>query len=624
MHSVRIDHDGAHIWLSETTPADAPKCRQVAGARYGAQVGGERDQWRFPLDMATCRGLRREFGDRLRVSSRLGAWAREAIAREQDALALKSAAVAELVQVPKLAPEIAEAMANRPYQTIGAAFPGVAGNCLIADQPGLGKTIQTLAALVEASPEGGLHLVFCPLLAVTLVWVPEVAQWLPELGTVIALSGNRAKREAALASVTSPKRGEHIFVVANIEMARIKVLEGPQSRPVTKVAEYPDLFARTWDTIVVDESHRALIRTSGKPTQVRLGMMTLKARRKIALSGTPMRGKPQQLWGTLNWLRPDTYTGYWRWVERYFKLTSNGYSNYILNGFREGGEDDLARDLHTVMLRRTKEELGLKQKQYPGTHIDPADPDSPFGIWLPLSREQKRLNKQLLADGVIRGAEDDGEDENIVNGHLAVATRQKQIAGSAVKVVGGEIVPCLPSPKFDWILEKLAELGITEADEVASNDYQARIVIASQFTKLLNLFARELRALGIACHMITGETPERKRFEAMTDFQSESPSARVFLINTKAAGVAITLDMADDLVLLDETYVPDDQEQVEDRIDRTGRRHVVNIHYLRSLDSVEEEIAWVTAARESVTSYLLDRSRGVEAAKMLYKQHTGR
>src|SRR5689334_7963169 len=106
MREVRSDHDGKYVWISGTAPSDASKCRAVAGARYGAQVGGDRDQWRFPLDMATCRELRNQFGQRLKVSNRLGAWAREAIAREKAADDLKGAALAELFHVPTLAPEI--------------------------------------------------------------------------------------------------------------------------------------------------------------------------------------------------------------------------------------------------------------------------------------------------------------------------------------------------------------------------------------------------------------------------------------------------------------------------------------------------------------------------------------
>jgi SNF2 family DNA or RNA helicase len=94
----------------------------------------------------------------------------------------------------------------------------------------------------------------------------------------------------------------------------------------------------------------------------------------------------------------------------------------------------------------------------------------------------------------------------------------------------------------------------------------------------------------------------------------------VFFLNTAAGGVAVTLDMADHLVLLDETTVPDDQEQVEDRIHRASRMHNVTIYYLRTRGTIEEEVAYIAAARQNVQKYLLDGARGVEYAKQVFME----
>ena len=88
-------------------------------------------------------------------------------------------------------------------------------------------------------------------------------------------------------------------------------------------------------------------------------------------------------------------------------------------------------------------------------------------------------------------------------------------------------------------------------------------------------------------------------------------------VNTKAGGVALTLDRADELVILDETFIPDDQEQVEDRIHRTSRVHNVIIHYVRSLGSVEESIALTTIKRDVSQKVLLDGMRGVDVARQI-------
>lgn len=612
--NIRVEREGDKIilkgWIGSQTPG---LCKSVSGARFVP----ERKVWRYPLDYGVCVELRGAFGDELDIGPELASWARAERDKRTALDELSSAAEAKLLNVPRYAPRIAAAMSSRTYQQVGAAFGARLGSFGLFDQPGLGKTITALGAIVEAMGEQpGVHLVLCPKVAIESVWRYEIEQWLGESARVFTLIGTRAQREAVFAEADAAmpplQDGKHVFVVGNIEMTRVKAVRDRETKKIiSETAEWPELFGREWDTVIVDESHRALVRGKSKASesQQRYGLSKLRGVRRIALSGTPMRGKPEQLWGTLNWLRPDVYTAYWKWVERYFKLTSNGYSNYVLNGFRDGGEDRLANDMRTISLRRTKAEVlpELPPKSYAGTYLIPGDDNSPHGVWLTMEGAQAKAYKTFEAEAAI---EVEG-GEIIADGVLAEMTRLKQFAGATLKVSGTKITPTLPSVKFDWLVAKLDELGILEGEG------EAKIVVASQFTSLLNLFAAELRAMGVSLHLLTGETPDKARLDMVRDFQNNT-DVRVFMLNTKAGGVAVTLDAADDLVLLDETYVPDDQEQVEDRIHRTSRMHNVTIHRVRVLDSIEEEIAWITAAREDVQHWLLDGSRGVEAARQLY------
>ena len=616
---IHIERNGKRIELrSRYSPEIPALCKSVPGGKWKP----EGKFWHYPLDMSTCHALRAAFGDRLDVGPELFAWARDA---SQAARVLENIAAsdsAELHNVPKYAPMIDAAMRNRTYQQVAAAYGARAGSFHIFDQPGLGKTIMALGAIVEAQgPTPGAHLILCPKTAVGVVWGPEIRQWLPD-AEVFELRGTRAQREAtfveARAAIDRRTRKCQVFVVGNIEMARLKGETDPETGkkrfPIT-TAEWPELFTIDWDTVIVDESHRALIRKTGTPTQTRAGMEALgkRCQRRIPLSGTPMRGKATNLWGTLNWMRPDLFTSYWKWAARYFKIGSNGFSSYVIDPndqWLPDGEYRLGEDLKQFGLRRTKAEVlaELPPKTYAGTYLIPGDENSPHGVWLTLEGKQAKQYATMEREGAI--SVDSGEVSTV--GHLAEATRLKQIAGAVIDVSStGKVTPELPSVKFDWLVDKLGELGILD------NEGDGKIVVASQFTSLLNLFARELREMGVALHLLTGETPDKARQEMSEDFQT-SDAVRVFLLNTQAGGVAITLDRADDLVLLDETYSPDDQEQVEDRIHRTSRIHNVTIHQLKCLDTIEEEIAWITAARESVTQYLLDGARGVKQAKQRY------
>lgn len=538
----------------------------------------------------------------------------------------------------------------RPYQRDGARFLRNAGSALLTDQPGLGKTIQALGSIIavvatedkiETARNLGAvalgddvtrvrwHLVVTPKVAIRNVWEPEVARWLIDHATeTLCLTGTLAERQAALVALQPRPETRHVFVIVNIESMRVIAVPDTYKKSLrstlreiirfsvqkdgrkTKMAYHPEngvlpgLLDRVWDTVICDESHRALIRTDHIPTQTRAGFVLVKARRRLALSGTPMRGKPEQLWGTLNWLRPDLYTSYWNWLKLYFEVGQDIYSRYIVGGLTPSGEKRLARDLAGIMLRRTKAEVApeLPAKTYAGYHLIEGDSASPLGVWLEMDKDQRKQYDRLIVEGLIGNSP--------VNGVLASYTRARQVAGGYCDTidVGEKIrlsVDIEHSPKFDWLVQWLAE----NVDE--------KVVVVSQYTDtVLVPFEIGLKAIGYEVVSITGRTGDRKRTEAVEAFQHGS--AQVMLLNVKAGGVALTLDSADYAVFLDETSIPDDQEQAEDRIHRISRNHNVTIYYLRMLDTIEEEVAFIAAARQDVQQYLLDGARGVEYARSVY------
>jgi SNF2 family DNA or RNA helicase len=115
--------------------------------------------------------------------------------------------------------------------------------------------------------------------------------------------------------------------------------------------------------------------------------------------------------------------------------------------------------------------------------------------------------------------------------------------------------------------------------------------------------------------VLTGETKDSDR-AAITERFQKADDVRVFLINTTAGGVSITLDAADDIVIADETWVPDEQEQVEDRVHRASNvEHQVDVWYLRTADSIEDQIVQANADKAINNHVVLDRERGLAFAR---------
>lgn len=554
--------------------------------------------WRAPLTMDSCRALRREFGNRLVLSPEITAWATAQKQADAELRELAKASAATLTVTPTLAPAMAKLMDNRTYEQVGAQFINKAnGNVLIADEPGLGKTLEAISGLMEAGRWGGPILIAAPMTSLRPTWLRELTRFTPDAHITIGVPPTRdsaaARREllerwlsAYLATPDEP----HILVI-NAEMVR------------TAAEKFPVIAGITWNAIILDESHKYLsgIRSAQNLTLTGEAMLALKGDFKIALSGTPMRGKPRNLWGTLHWLRPKQYTSFWRWAGQYLVVEEGKYGK-IVGGLKPGVEADLYHSLDGIMLRRTKSEV-VKELP-PKQHID---------VMCDMTKEQARQYKQMEE----KSYTELGDERITAAGVLAIMTRLKQMASCAWEPgPAGKPKPLMNakmSGKAAMIEQMLIERGI--AGDAREGD--GKIVIASQFTEIVDSLEKFLAEIKVPTMKITGAVKESRRLEVTQDFQSVG-GPRVLLMNTMAGGVSITLDEhCDELIIIDETWVPDDQEQLEDRIHRVSRIHQVMIYRLLTTDTVDEEIDGVNIAKDQVQKQLLDGRRGVELAKRL-------
>ena len=659
--TVRIERAGNRILLASesSTPGLG---RSVPGAywRESSSV------WSLPLDLTTCRLLRERFGNRLTIGPALTLWAKLEKAKREEAEALAASDNAEVKLLPVRAPTLHAAMGSRRYQRAAVRFVadsmGRDGRrrALIGDTVGLGKTAEALGAVYE-SDVSGPYLVVCPMGAVDLAWTPELRRWLPD-AEVVTLPTGKAKRDAVLHDLKA--RAEHpeklgslsnTWVIVHPAIVRTQTWWECQSTAITEMHDgigvcgmrtkfkagpvdeldcghekdrstktvhdhtFPQLFQIEYGAIIADESDQCLIRLTGTPNLQRRGMEMLRdlvrpEGVRIAMSGTPFRSKPHQIWSTLNWLDPVRWSGKWRWIQQYWQ--TGGYSGYeiIEDGFREEREQMMLDELKDVMIRRTREEVrsDLPPKLYP-SNINPDLDGLTEGIYLPMSTEQERAYRQMAKTG---SAEIEGGKLDAI-GTLAELTRLKQFAGAPGRLVGTEFEPIAAGNKYDWIVEFMRALGFP--DRPAS-----KLVIASQFTKLLNAFRiglehefgtkREFLRTG----MVTGEITGLRRKAFVDEFEDMDSDLNLLLINTKAGGSAITLDAADIMIVIDETYVDDEQQQLEGRIDnRNPERKIVprSYYYLRSRGTIEEGIAAANAEARRRGERVLDARAIAKRAK---------
>lgn len=594
------------------------KAKRIPGCRAAwDKTRGDRDVflgWSYPLSLETCWTFRKVFPD-LEVGEDLATWAREEMERLSETETYRSHvddAQEVLDMVATIAPRTFEALCSRPYQVAGAAFGAMSNGLLLGDEPGLGKTIQTIAMLIQKNRKR--ILVTCPRTASRAVWERELHKWWPGANVFVA-QGTRKEREAAFAAYDEVAGHDSIFVrmypcimIVNTEMVRTKKIRKTKTvnhRDGTKsvkeyydsVPEWPWIHKAEWDAIVMDESHNTLASQynigSKHITQGRLGAMKLRmnmARRDnkgfaIALSGTPARSKLERFWGTLNWVNPKAFSSFWRFTEAHFEVDNTHW------GRRIGTENELGRlvavpldqeifdkALRPYYLARTKAMAApdLPPIIYSG---DPIGEGGQNAVWLDMEPKQAKAYADMKRMATVRL--DSGT--LLANGVLAELQRLRQFANAYGRMEGNELLPELPSVKLEWILDFLYE----------RDGHPGKVIIASSYSKMVNWVAAAIRhdkGISGTVLTLTGATSDRDRARLRDRFQDPNDDCRVVVINSKAGGEAITLDQADDIVMIDAPWTGDEVEQVEARAHRVSRIHQVIVHRLAAVGTVDEWI----------------------------------
>jgi SNF2 family DNA or RNA helicase len=628
--TAELDPKGERIhvnWTKEEFSTKLFQMKTVAGRRFLNPETG----WSVPKDMDTCRQLRKAFGSDLVIGPQLRRWAQDAVSTERNLGSLAAAETAELERLPEILPSLYRAihvgplganmseaereqiLRNSPpsFQAADVKFMATAKGPLNANEMGTGKTIELIAAVFESGLDKGPHLVMCPLVSMNSVWKKELDKWQPY--PVLVATGTNAKRLATIKeALRLNNRGEPFWLIINPQMTTPRKDPLDESKWYLKPAKpkeedaraccfcdarqdghhhykarFPELYCIHWNTITLDEAHRAAVGNNKALTYI--GMKKLTTEKKFILTGTPMGGKPIKLFPILQLLNPDTFTSKWNWAERWLEITDNGYGKRI-GGIRPEVKQEFYKSLMPYVIRRTKAEVvsWLPPKQY-------------INHWVEMEGTQLAQYAKWNRDVSIKIDELELQGTAVLDQY----TRLRQFAICSWEGKEGMLSPLPQSCKLEALEQILTELGIIhDKDEPASEE---QIVIFSQFTKVVDMAAKWLRERGVEVGVISGQVNQSDRDQLQADFQSSKFQAMV--MNVKAGGVSIQLDRASNVVFLDETWNPDDQTQAEDRCHRASRIHQVTVHYIRTRGTIEELVFDEVTGKQEVNVDVLDERR---------------
>lgn len=488
------------------------------------------------------------------------------VAREREEREAASRAADAALEVENLGGEL------RPFQRAGVAYALKARRTFLADQMGLGKTVEALATVqaVGAYPA----LVVCPA-SLKLNWARETRHWLSGR-SVEVLEGRSAVGEADVTVVNYDVLDKHVSV----------------------------LVERGFQALILDESHYA------KNDKARRTKLCIRLSRgvplRLLLSGTPMLNRPEELVPQLKILdRLDELGGYQDFMHRYAGTYRNWHERH--SGEPRKGEprnlDELNRKLRaTCYVRRTKSEV-LKEL--------PAKQRAVVPVALENRREYERAlrdvvrflgeaaenDRRRIAEGVEQHRDETGEEpdaEAMRRIRTKVRTSAEARAERARQLVEIEAL------KMTAARGKLEAVVRWVEDFLESGE---KLVLFGWHREIVDALAERFDAL-----KLTGGTPAGERQAAVDRFQ-EDYATRLLVCNVRAGGVGLTFTAASNVAFCELGWTPAEHDQAEDRCHRIGQRGSVNAWYLLAENTIDTQIhalierkrAVVNAATEGVT-----------------------
>ncbi|MFJ8235615.1 SNF2 helicase associated domain-containing protein [Ureibacillus sp. NPDC094379] len=297
-------------------------------------------------------------------------------------------------------------------------------------------------------------------------------------------------------------------------------------------------------------------------TQTARAVKKIKADHRFALTGTPVENRAEELWSIYHVVFPQLFQG----LEEYSFLTRKA----------------IAQRVRPFLLRRLKEDV-LAELPSKSEALG-------FSELLP---EQKKLYAAFLAKlryDALKHLDKESFRENRIR-ILAGLTRLRQICCHPSLFVEGYKGS---SAKFEQLLQILEE----------SRHSGKRVLIFSQFTKMLELIGRELTIRNQTYFYLDGQTPSEKRVELCNRFNDGERD--LFLISLKAGGTGLNLTGADTVILYDLWWNPAVEDQAMSRAHRMGQKNTVQVIKLIARGTIEEKMNELQEKKKNLIADIIE------------------
>jgi SNF2 family DNA or RNA helicase len=405
---------------------------------------------------------------------------------------------------------------------------------ILADDMGLGKTIQTISYLAS-EPSEQLHLVVVPS-SVVYNWKNEFSKFTPDLKVEI-LTGTPTERKEKFDTT----QDADVWITSYATLRQ-------------DISYYQEL---SFQTMILDEAQFIKNHATKTSQAIRL----IRAKRRFALSGTPIENSVEELWSIFQVVLPGLMPS--------------------LKKFKQLSNEKIASITRPFILRRLKDDV-LKELPEKIESVSLSE----------LTQDQKELYlgylKQVQEDAT-ESMQESGFNKSRMK-ILAGLTRLRQLC-------------CHPSLFIENYPGKSGKLEQLMDTVKSALENGKRMLIFSQFTSMHEIIMERLEKEGLNYFYLSGQTPSEERVLMSERFNQGEKD--IFLISLKAGGTGLNLTGADTVILYDLWWNPAVEDQATGRAHRFGQKNIVQVIRMIAEGTIEEKIYELQQKKRELISQVI-------------------
>ncbi|KAL3832846.1 hypothetical protein ACJIZ3_007582 [Penstemon smallii] len=435
-------------------------------------------------------------------------------------------------------------------------------NGILADQMGLGKTIQTIAFLahLKGNELHGPYLIIAPLSTLSN-WMSEIERFAPSLNAII-YHGDKKERDEIIRKHMPKTIGPKFpIIITSYEIALCDARR--------KLRHY------SWKFLVVDEGHRL------KNSKCKLvkELKYLNVENKLLLTGTPLQNNLAELWALLNFILPDIFSSHEEF-ESWFDFSGKCS---IEEEVEEKRRAQVLAKLHSILrpflLRRLKadvEQMLPRKKE--------------IILYATQTEHQKNIQEHLINRTLERHLLEKSDyaygSKGKLNNLMIQLRKNCNHPDLLESVYDGSYV----YPPLEQIVEQCGKFKLLDRLLAKLFARKHKVLIFSQWTKILDIMEYYFSEKGFEVCRIDGSVKLADRRSQIKEFNDIDSNYRIFLLSTRAGGLGINLTSADTCILYDSDWNPQMDLQAMDRCHRIGQTKPVHVYRLSTAQSVEGRI----------------------------------